>query len=155
MLAVMKETGFDGDFAAFLQFLRSDPRLSTRRSADELLMRASWIAKKFDARPRCSSAICPARALRSGRCLMTSPRSTQRVVVAGGVPAQHYNLPSRPLYNLTALTLHESAPGHAFQMPIAKGARESARVSSAHLYLGLRRRLGALLRAVGARDEHV
>jgi uncharacterized protein (DUF885 family) len=30
-----------------------------------------------------------------------------------------YNLPSRPLYNLTALTLHESAPGHAFQMPLA------------------------------------
>jgi len=28
-------------------------------------------------------------------------------------------LPGRPLYNLTALTLHESAPGHAFQMPIA------------------------------------
>ncbi len=30
-----------------------------------------------------------------------------------------YDLPSRPLYNLTALTLHESAPGHAFQMPLA------------------------------------
>ena len=30
-----------------------------------------------------------------------------------------YDLPSRPLYNLTALTLHESAPGHAFQMSIA------------------------------------
>jgi uncharacterized protein (DUF885 family) len=30
-----------------------------------------------------------------------------------------YNLPSRPLYRLTALTLHESAPGHAFQIPIA------------------------------------
>ena len=30
-----------------------------------------------------------------------------------------YDLPSRPLYSLPALTLHESAPGHAFQMPIA------------------------------------
>ena len=30
-----------------------------------------------------------------------------------------YDLPSRPLYNLPALTLHESAPGHAFQIPIA------------------------------------
>ena len=29
-----------------------------------------------------------------------------------------YDLPSRPLYSLPALTLHESAPGHAFQMPI-------------------------------------
>ena len=30
-----------------------------------------------------------------------------------------YNLPSRALYSLPALTLHESAPGHAFQMPLA------------------------------------
>ena len=30
-----------------------------------------------------------------------------------------YDLPSRPLYSLPALTLHESAPGHAFQIPIA------------------------------------
>ncbi|MGG6495345.1 UNVERIFIED_CONTAM: DUF885 family protein, partial [Bacteroidetes bacterium 56_B9] len=30
-----------------------------------------------------------------------------------------YNLPARPLYSLPALTLHESAPGHAFQMPLA------------------------------------
>ena len=30
-----------------------------------------------------------------------------------------YDLPARPLYSLPALTLHESAPGHAFQIPIA------------------------------------
>jgi hypothetical protein len=30
-----------------------------------------------------------------------------------------YNLPARALYSLPALTLHESAPGHAFQMPVA------------------------------------
>ena len=30
-----------------------------------------------------------------------------------------YDLPSRPLYSQIALTLHESAPGHAFQMPLA------------------------------------
>jgi uncharacterized protein (DUF885 family) len=30
-----------------------------------------------------------------------------------------YNLPARALYSLPALTLHESAPGHAFQMPLA------------------------------------
>ncbi|HQN50459.1 MAG TPA: DUF885 family protein, partial [Phenylobacterium sp.] len=35
-----------------------------------------------------------------------------------------YNLPARSLYNLTALTLHESAPGHAFQMPIAMEHKE-------------------------------
>ena len=30
-----------------------------------------------------------------------------------------YDLPSRPLFQLPALTLHESAPGHAFQIPLA------------------------------------
>ena len=30
-----------------------------------------------------------------------------------------YNLPSRPLYNLPALTLHESDPGHSLQGAIA------------------------------------
>ena len=35
-----------------------------------------------------------------------------------------YNLPSRPLYNLPALTLHECAPGHSMQAALAE-ERES------------------------------
>src|SRR3546814_2615297 len=31
-----------------------------------------------------------------------------------------YDLPSRPLYNLPALTLHESSPGHALQGSLAE-----------------------------------
>ena len=31
-----------------------------------------------------------------------------------------YNLPSRPLYNLPALTLHESSPGHSLQGALAE-----------------------------------
>jgi uncharacterized protein (DUF885 family) len=49
MQATMKQTGFKGDFAAFLQFLRSDPQFYAR-TPDELLMRASWIAKQVDAK---------------------------------------------------------------------------------------------------------
>ena len=30
-----------------------------------------------------------------------------------------YDLPSRPLYNMPALTLHESMPGHALQLELA------------------------------------
>ncbi|HUP49479.1 MAG TPA: DUF885 domain-containing protein, partial [Thermoanaerobaculia bacterium] len=47
MTAVMKEAGFEGGFAAFLQFLRSDPRFYAK-TAEELLMRASRIAKRMD-----------------------------------------------------------------------------------------------------------
>lgn len=119
MSGVMKETGFSGDFPAFLKFLRTDPRFYAK-TPEELLMRAAWIAKKFDGKssqyfgylPRMRFAITPV------------PDDLAPFYTAGrGGPGVYlvntYNLPSRPLYSLPALTMHESAPGHAFQMPIA------------------------------------
>jgi uncharacterized protein (DUF885 family) len=119
MLAAMKEAGFSGDFPAFLAFLRKDPQFQAK-TAEELLMRAAWIAKRFDGKasqyfgqlPRARFAIRPV------------PDDLAPFYTAGrGGPGTYllntYNLPSRPLYNLTALTLHESAPGHAFQVPLA------------------------------------
>jgi len=47
MIAAMHETGFSGDFNAFLAFLRSDARFYAR-TPEELLMHAAWIAKRFD-----------------------------------------------------------------------------------------------------------
>jgi uncharacterized protein (DUF885 family) len=119
MLAVMKETGFTGDFPAFLQFLRTDPQFYVK-TPDELLMRASWIAKKFDGKASLFFGYLP----RARFAIKPVPDDLAPFYTAGrGGPGVYllntYNLPSRPLYNLTALTLHESAPGHAFQMPIA------------------------------------
>ena len=119
MLAVMKETGFNGDFSAFLAFLRTDPRFYAK-TADELLMRAAWIAKKFDGQASLFFGYLP----RARFAIKPVPDDLAPFYTAGrGGPGAYlvntYDLPSRPLYNLTALTLHESAPGHAFQMPIA------------------------------------
>jgi len=119
MLAVMKETGFKGDFPAFLQFLRTDPRFYAK-SPEELLMRGSWIAKKFDGKAPQFFGYLP----RARFTIRPVPDDLAPFYTAGrGGPGVYllntYNLPGRPLYNLTALTLHESAPGHAFQMPIA------------------------------------
>ncbi|HEY3785099.1 MAG TPA: DUF885 family protein [Steroidobacteraceae bacterium] len=119
MLAVMKESGFKGDFPAFLQFLRADPQFYAR-SADELLMRAAWIAKKFDGKAAQFFGYLP----RARFAIKPVPADLAPFYTAGrGGPGVYllntYNLPARPLYNLTALTLHESAPGHAFQIPIA------------------------------------
>jgi len=119
MLAVMKETGFKGDFPAFLQFLRTDPQFYAK-TPDELLMRAAWIAKKFDGKASRFFGYLP----RARFAIVPVPDDLAPFYTAGrGGPGIYllntYNLPSRPLYNLTALTLHESAPGHAFQMPIA------------------------------------
>src|SRR5262249_56212263 len=47
MLDVMRQTGFTGDFPAFLQFLRTDPRFYAK-TPEELLQRASFIAKRMD-----------------------------------------------------------------------------------------------------------
>jgi uncharacterized protein (DUF885 family) len=119
MLVVMKETGFKGDFPAFLEFLRTEPRFYAK-TADELLMRAAWIAKKFDGKASLFFGYLP----RARFAIKPVPEDLAPFYTAGrGGPGVYlvntYDLPSRPLYNLPALTLHESAPGHAFQMPIA------------------------------------
>jgi len=119
MLAVMKEAGFTGDFAAFLKFLREDPQFFAKTSA-ELLMRAAWIAKRFDGKASQYFGLLP----RARFAIRPVPDDLAPFYTAGrGGPGLYlvntYDLPSRPLYNLTALTLHESAPGHAFQMPLA------------------------------------
>ena len=119
MLGVMKETGFKGDFSAFLAFLRTEPRFYAK-TADELLMRAAWIAKKFDGQASLFFGYLP----RARFAIKPVPDDLAPFYTAGrGGPGVYlvntYDLSSRPLYNLTALTLHESAPGHAFQMPIA------------------------------------
>jgi uncharacterized protein (DUF885 family) len=119
MVAAMRETGFTGDFPAFLKFLRSDPRFYVK-TPEELLMHAAWIAKRFDGKvaqyfgylPRARFAIKPVPD-------DLAPFYTAGRGGSGVYLLNTYDLPSRPLYNLTALTLHESAPGHAFQMPIA------------------------------------
>ena len=47
MIAVMKQTGFKGDFPAFLHYLRTDPKFYAK-TPQELLNDAAWIAKEFD-----------------------------------------------------------------------------------------------------------
>ena len=119
MLGAMKETGFKGDFPAFLEFLRKDPQFYAK-TPEELLMRAAWIAKRFDGKASQYFGLLP----RARFAIKPVPDDLAPFYTSGrGGPGVYlvntYNLPGRPLYNLTALTLHESAPGHAFQMPIA------------------------------------
>ena len=134
MLAVMKETGFSGDFPAFLQMLRTDPRFYAH-SAEELLMRAAWIAKRFDGKASQFFGYLP----RARFTIRAVPAEIAPFYTAGrGGPGVYlvntYDLGSRPLYNLTALTLHESAPGHAFQMPIAMEHKDQPEFRQ-HTYL--------------------
>jgi uncharacterized protein (DUF885 family) len=119
MLATMKQSGFKGDLPAFLQYLRTDPQFYAK-TPEELLMRAAFLAKEFDGVasqyfgyvPRERFGIKP-----------VPPEIAPFYTSARGGPGVYlvntYDLSARGLYSLPALTLHESAPGHAFQMPIA------------------------------------
>ncbi|HOU64992.1 MAG TPA: DUF885 family protein, partial [Thermomonas sp.] len=115
MDGIIQQVGFKGSFADFLAFLRSDPRFYAK-TPQELLDRAAWISKRVDGQ--------------IGKLIGTLPRGRFTIVPVppdiapfwtagrGGADTywvNTYNLPSRPLYNLPALTLHESSPGHALQ----------------------------------------
>ncbi len=128
MDAVMKQVGFQGDRAAFLEFLRTDPRFYAK-TPDELLARAAWIAKRMDGKlpslfktlPRLPYTVEPVPAdiapkYTSGRYVGAPQGSTR----PGIYWVNTYKLESRPLYNLEALTLHESVPGHHLQIALSR-----------------------------------
>ena len=117
---VMKQVGFKGDLQAFLQFLRTDPQFYAK-TPQELLKSAAWTSKKFDAKADQFFGHLPRRRF----AIVPVPDDQAPFWTAGrGGPGTYwvntYNLPARPLYSLPALTLHESAPGHAFQIPLAQ-----------------------------------
>ena len=124
MVAAMRASGFTGDLPAFLHYLRTDPKFYAK-TPEELLTQAAVISKTFDAvtaryfghPPRRRFAIRPVPADQAP--FYTSGRGGPGVYLVNT-----YDLPSRPLYSFTALTLHESAPGHAFQIPLAEERRD-------------------------------
>jgi uncharacterized protein (DUF885 family) len=128
MNAVRKQAGFQGDFASFLQFLRTDPRFYAK-TPEELLMRASRIAKRIDGKlpslfktlPRLPYTVEPvppeiAPKYTTGRYVSAPQGSTQ----PGIYWVNTYKLEARPLYNLEALTLHEAVPGHHLQVALSR-----------------------------------
>jgi len=127
METIIKEVKFDGDLAAFIQFLRTDPQFYAK-TPHELLAEASYIAKKVDGRlpqlfgklPRQPYGVAPvpeniAPFYTAGR-YVGSPLTAHR---GGYYWVNTYALESRPLYTLPALTLHEAAPGHHLQGALA------------------------------------
>jgi uncharacterized protein (DUF885 family) len=128
MDAVMKQVGFQGDRAAFFEFLRTDPRFYAK-TPEELLSRAAWIAKRIDGKlpslfktlPRLPYTVEPVPAdiapkYTSGRYVGAPQGSTR----PGIYWVNTYMLQSRPLYNLEALTLHEAVPGHHLQIALSR-----------------------------------
>lgn len=127
MEKVRQEAGFDGTLADFVHFLRTDAQF-VARTPDELMGVSAYVAKRVDGRiadyfgflPRHRFTIRPVDPAIAP--FYTAGR--------GGLEAcqmNTYDLPSRPLYNIPALTLHECAPGHSFQMAVGLEQPEAPR----------------------------
>ncbi|MCU1022716.1 DUF885 domain-containing protein [Stenotrophomonas maltophilia] len=115
---IIQQVGFKGSFGEFLTFLRTDPQFYAK-TPNELLYRAAWISKRIDGvigkymtLPRARFTIVPVPP-------DIAPFWTAGRGGMGTYWLNTYNLPARPLYNLPALTLHESDPGHALQGALA------------------------------------
>jgi uncharacterized protein (DUF885 family) len=128
MEATIAETGFDGSFADFLAFLRSDPRFYAASRAD-LMAEAKAIAERVDRLmprwfgrlPKLAYEVRPVPAdieesYTSGRYWTGNPAQG----AAAGYMVNTSHLSQRPLYELPALTLHEAVPGHHTQIALAQ-----------------------------------
>ena len=119
MQQTMRSAGFTGDFKSFLAFLRSDPQFYARTPA-ELLGFSALVMKKMDGKLDQVFTTLP----RKRFTLRPVPDAIAPVYTSGrgGLDACYmntYDLKSRPLYNLVALTLHECVPGHSHQAAMA------------------------------------
>jgi len=126
----MKAAGWTGDFAGFLNHLRTDPRFYAT-SREDMIEKASEMAKRADGGlpalfrtlPRLTYDVRPVPldiedTYTTGRYFTGS--------LAEGLPGGYIvntgKLDQRPLYELPALTLHEAVPGHHIQIALQQEA---------------------------------
>ncbi len=126
MEAEMRASGFKGDFKAFQQFLRTDPQfyVTTRKA---LLEKSAMFAKTVDDKlphefgrlPRLPFAVreIPRESEESATTAYYEEGSPA-LGIAGGYEVNTSHLDQRPLYEIPALSLHESQPGHHVQIAL-------------------------------------
>jgi len=123
MEGIIKQVEFDGTFAEFIAYLRTDPQFYVTEPK-QLLKEASYIAKKVDGQMPAFFRTLPrlpygVRAVpddiapnyTTGR-YWGAPIGGRR---GGYYMVNTYALDKRPLYTLAALTVHEGVPGHHHQ----------------------------------------
>ena len=128
MEQIIADVEFEGSFADFINYLRTDPQFYVTEP-EQLLKEASWIAKKVDGQMPAFFGILPrmpygVRAVpddiapnyTTGR-YWSAPVGGRR---GGLYMVNTYALDKRPLYTLPALTVHEGVPGHHHQNAIRK-----------------------------------
>lgn len=143
MQKIIKELNFKGSFADFFKFLRTDKQFYAK-TPREILMIARDMAKRADAQlpkffktlPRKPYGVAPvpdaiAPKYTGGRYIGTSKNSIE----PGYYWVNTYDLPSRTLYTLPALTVHEAVPGHHLQGSLNNELGDSIPQFRRNLYL--------------------
>jgi uncharacterized protein (DUF885 family) len=126
MDAIIKKVGFEGDFAEFVEYLRSEPRFYAT-SPEQLLKEVSFVLKKMDGQlPRLFKSlprtpygireIPPYIAPRTTSAYYNLPAGDGSR--AGFYYVNTFDLKSRPLFEIEALSLHEAVPGHHLQLTL-------------------------------------
>ncbi len=120
MRKTMAETGFKGSFDQFLVFLKTDPQFYAK-TPDELMGVSSYVAKRTDGKIGEFFGLLPRRRF----AIVPVPDALAPFYTSGrggleSCQMNTYNLPTRPLYQTPALTLHECAPGHSFQAALSQ-----------------------------------
>lgn len=115
----MRASGWTGSFEDFLKFLKTDPQFYAK-TPDELMGVASYVAKRVDGELGKQFGLLP----RYRFAIREVAPELAPFYTAGRGGLEYcqmntYNLPTRPLYNIPALTLHECAPGHSFQAALS------------------------------------
>lgn len=123
---IIKRVEFDGDFAAFTKYLREDPQFYAE-TKEELLKEVSFVLKRMDGQLPTLFGRLPRTPYGLKQVPdYVAPRTTSAYYQrpagdgtrAGFYFINTYNLKSRPLYMLEALSLHEAVPGHHLQLAL-------------------------------------
>ncbi|MBC3766153.1 DUF885 domain-containing protein [Neptunicella marina] len=122
MNTIIKQVGFEGDFKQFIEYLRNEPKFFAESERD-LLEKASYISRKMAGQLPKWFGTLP----RNTFDIKSSPNGGAFYVGSdgSGTTSGTYfvgtqDLKAAPLYNLEALTYHESIPGHHLQGALAK-----------------------------------
>lgn len=126
MEQVLKKTGWQSSMASFLEFLRTDPRFYVT-SPEALLEKTALVLKQMDGElprlfktlPRMPYGIraVPDYAAEGETAGYYSPGLGDGTR-AGMYYVNTYDLRSRPIYEIEALSLHEAVPGHHLQLAV-------------------------------------
>lgn len=128
MEEIIQSTGFEGTFAEFAKFLRTDPRFFYTEPEDllagyrDIAKRADLeLPKLFGKLPRLPYGVLPIPAYKakSTTTAYYQPGSIN-FGRAGVFFANTYDLASRPKWEMEALTFHEAVPGHHLQIALSQ-----------------------------------